>query len=113
MKNSNAKRQLICEVLKPLAYSESLEVLCSLLNKYQSIDEISAKSDKCLEVVSADKILAVDGCPLNCVKNSLEEAGFDRFDHLQLADLGLEKCSSPVTEENVDKVVAKGKEMIA
>jgi len=62
---------------------------------------------------SAEKILAVDGCPLNCVKSSLKLAGFDTFDHLQLADLGLAKGSSPVTEENIDKVVAKGKEMIA
>lgn len=62
---------------------------------------------------SADRILAVDGCPLNCVKNSLELAGFKQFKHLQPADLGLEKCSSPVTEENINKVVAKGKEMLA
>jgi len=61
---------------------------------------------------SADKILAIDGCPLNCVKNSLEQAGFNKFEHLQLAELGLEKCSSPVTEENINKVVAKGKEML-
>jgi uncharacterized metal-binding protein len=63
-------------------------------------------------VESADKILAIDGCPLNCVKNSLELAGFKQFEHLQLADLGLEKCSSPVTEENISKVVTKGKEML-
>ncbi|MCJ7669586.1 MAG: putative zinc-binding protein [Dehalococcoidia bacterium] len=62
---------------------------------------------------SASKILAIDGCPLNCVKNSLEQAGFNKFEHLQLADLGLEKCNSPVTEENVSKVVARGKEMLA
>ena len=62
---------------------------------------------------SADKILAVDGCPLNCVKNSLQQAGFNKFEHLQLAYLGLEKCNSHVAEENIDKVVAKGKEMIA
>ena len=62
---------------------------------------------------SAERILAIDGCPLNCVKNSLEQAGFNKFEHLQLADLGMEKCSSPVTEENVSKVVVKGKEMIA
>jgi uncharacterized metal-binding protein len=61
---------------------------------------------------SADKILAIDGCPLNCVKNSLEQAGFSKFKHLQLANLGLEKCSSPVTEENISKVAAKGKEML-
>jgi len=62
---------------------------------------------------SADRILAIDGCPLDCVKSSLEQAGFNKFDHLQLADLGLEKCNSPVTEENVAKVVSKGAEMLA
>ena len=62
---------------------------------------------------SAERILAIDGCPLNCVKNSLEKAGFNEFEHIQLADLGLEKGSSPVTEENIAKVVVKSKEMMA
>ncbi len=62
---------------------------------------------------SADKILVIDGCTLSCVKNGLEQAGFNKFEHLQLADLGMAKCSSPVTEENISKVVAKGKEMMA
>lgn len=61
---------------------------------------------------SADKILAIDGCPLNCVKSSLEQAGFNKFGHLQLADLGLEKCNSPLTEDNISKVIAKGEEML-
>jgi uncharacterized metal-binding protein len=62
---------------------------------------------------SADKILAIDGCPLSCVKNSLEQAGFNKFEHLQLANLGLEKCSSPVTKENIDKVAARARELLA
>jgi uncharacterized metal-binding protein len=62
---------------------------------------------------SAEKILAIDGCRLNCVKSSLENAGFNKFTHLQLADLGLEKGSSPATEENVAKVVAKSKELMS
>ena len=62
---------------------------------------------------SADDILAIDGCSLNCVKKSLELAGFKEFKHLQLADLGFEKCISPVTEENIDKVIDKGKELLA
>ncbi|MBN2842885.1 MAG: putative zinc-binding protein [Sedimentisphaerales bacterium] len=61
---------------------------------------------------SADRIVAIDGCPLNCVKNSLELAGFSKFDHIQLADLGLEKGASPANDENVNKVVAKGKELL-
>lgn len=62
---------------------------------------------------AACKVLAIDGCPLNCVKNSLEQAGFTKFLHLQLADLGMEKGSSPATDENIGKAAAKGKEMMA
>ena len=62
---------------------------------------------------SAERILAIDGCPLNCVKNSLQQAGFDQFDHLQLADLGLEKGSSSITDENISKVTAKSTEMMS
>ena len=61
---------------------------------------------------AADSILAIDGCPLNCVKSSLEQVGFRTFKHLQLADLGLEKGKSPASEESVDKVAARAKEMI-
>jgi len=61
---------------------------------------------------AASEILAIDGCPLNCVKSSLERAGFTNFRHLQLADIGLEKCNSPVTEENIAKVAVKGTEML-
>jgi len=61
---------------------------------------------------AAESILAIDGCPLNCVKSSLEQAGFSDFKHVQLADLCLEKCKSPVTEESVNKVAAQAAEMI-
>lgn len=61
----------------------------------------------------ADKILAIDGCPLDCVKNSLEQAGFTKFEHLQLAEMGLEKAKSPVSDDAVEKVAAKGKQMLA
>lgn len=69
-------------------------------------------SDIMMTTESAEKILAIDGCPLNCVKNSLEKAGFNTFKHLQLADLGLEKCSSPANQDNISKVTAKAMEML-
>jgi len=62
---------------------------------------------------SASKILAIDGCPLNCVKQCLEKAGFPNFKHLRLADLGLEKGKSPVNEANIAKVAARGAELLA
>jgi uncharacterized metal-binding protein len=62
---------------------------------------------------SASAILAIDGCSLNCVKQCLEKAGFKGFKHLQLADLGMEKCKSPVNDDNINKVAAKGREMLS
>ena len=60
---------------------------------------------------SAEKVVAIDGCGLNCVKKSLEEAGFKEYLHVQLADIGLEKGNSPATEENIDKVVSTVREI--
>jgi uncharacterized metal-binding protein len=57
---------------------------------------------------SAGRILAIDGCPLNCVKNSLEQAGFKKYEHLQLADLGMEKGKTPPTPEAIAKAAAAG-----
>jgi uncharacterized metal-binding protein len=53
----------------------------------------------------AAKILAIDGCPLDCTKLCLEEAGFTEFVHMKVTDLGLEKGKSPVTDENIAAVV--------
>ncbi len=55
---------------------------------------------------SAARILVLDGCPLNCAKNSLEQAGFKTFEHLQLAELGMEKGLTPPTPETIARVAA-------
>lgn len=62
---------------------------------------------------AAQKILVLDGCPLNCVKNCLQQAGFDNFLHLQLADMGLQKGKSPMSAETIESVVRKASELLA
>jgi len=57
---------------------------------------------------AAQAILAIDGCPLNCVKNCLEQAGFTEFKHLQIADLGMVKGSTDVNDENIGRIAAEG-----
>ncbi len=56
---------------------------------------------------AAAAILAIDGCPLDCARKTLEEAGFRQFEHLRLSDLGMEKGKSPATEERVETVVGR------
>lgn len=62
---------------------------------------------------SAARILAIDGCPTACVKHCLEEAGFDQFEHLQLADLGLQKGESPVSEARIARVCEESAALLA
>lgn len=61
---------------------------------------------------AAENILAIDGCPLNCVEKCLHEAGFKEFKHLQLADLDMVKGNTDVNEANISKAAAKGAELL-
>jgi uncharacterized metal-binding protein len=65
------------------------------------------------KTAEAQKILAIDGCSLNCVKRCLEEAAFSEFKHFQLGAIGMAKGQTPATEDNIDKVIAKGTELLA
>jgi uncharacterized metal-binding protein len=60
----------------------------------------------------AAKILAIDGCALDCTKLCLEEAGFSEFDQMRVTDLGLEKGKSPATEANIEKVIQAARDRL-
>jgi len=62
---------------------------------------------------AASAVLAIDGCPLDCARKTLEEAGFGRFEHVRLSDLGMEKGKSPATDERVDQVVGQARARLA
>ena len=49
----------------------------------------------------AGSMLVIDGCPLNCARHTLELAGFQKFQHLELHRLGLRKGACPPTPERI------------
>ena len=65
------------------------------------------------KAANAERILAIDGCPLNCTRHTLELAGFQQFDHLELHRLGVRKGSTPVTDEQISSGVAAAKEILS
>lgn len=65
------------------------------------------------KAAGAEHILAIDGCPLNCTRHTLELAGFKPSSHLELHRLGLRKGACPVTEENIAAGVAAAEKMLA
>ena len=61
----------------------------------------------------AGRVLVIDGCPINCARKTLELAGVERVEHLELHKLGLRKGSCPVTEENIARGVQAARQQLA
>jgi len=61
---------------------------------------------------AASAILVIDGCPQDCAKNTLLQAGFSKFKHLRLSDIGMEKGKSPADAERISKAAGKGAELL-
>ena len=53
---------------------------------------------------AAPALLAIDGCPHDCAKKTLELAGFTNIRHVRVTDLGFKKGEAPVTEDAIRQV---------
>jgi uncharacterized metal-binding protein len=62
---------------------------------------------------AADRVLVIDGCPLNCAKRTLELAGITGFQHVCLSQLGLAKGASPADQPRVEQVAQHATEVLA
>ena len=60
----------------------------------------------------ADRVLVIDGCGLDCAKKTMEERGIRNLLHFRVTDLGMEKSKSPATQERIEAVAQKGKELL-
>jgi uncharacterized metal-binding protein len=60
----------------------------------------------------AQRILVIDGCPLNCARKTLELAGLNTFAHLQLHEIGLRKGDCPPNDERIAAGVAAARRIL-
>jgi len=61
---------------------------------------------------AAETILAIDGCPLECVKASLDQAGIGKVKHLKLWELGCQKGKTEVSPELIAEMAAAGQKLL-
>jgi uncharacterized metal-binding protein len=55
---------------------------------------------------AASKVVAIDGCNLNCAERTLRQAGIKGFEHVRLEDLGMEKGKAPASDQNIERVAS-------
>lgn len=62
----------------------------------------------------ADLNLVIDGCDVDCAKKIFDRHGLTNYRQIKVTDLGIEKAKGVrCTQEQVAKVVAKAKEVLA
>jgi uncharacterized metal-binding protein len=61
---------------------------------------------------AAPVLVAIDGCPLDCAKKTLELAGFTNVKHVRVTDHGFKKGASPATDEAVAKVASTASSLL-
>lgn len=64
-------------------------------------------------LAAAPAVLVLDGCDYECGRKVMEKAGFPDFRHLRLDQMGMKRGETPVTGENVQRVVAEGAKRLA
>ena len=63
---------------------------------------------------AADLNLVIDGCPVDCAKKVFDKVGLKNYTQIKVTDLGIEKAKGvPVKPEQVDKVVARARGLLA
>jgi uncharacterized metal-binding protein len=62
---------------------------------------------------AATKVLVIDGCPEECARKTLEQAGLKNFVHLKLAEMGFAKGTTRVTPTLIQQVADKGAKLLA
>jgi uncharacterized metal-binding protein len=61
----------------------------------------------------SERLIAIDGCPLNCTKQTLELAGFTPERHIVVSELGIKKNKDlDLKDEEVKEAMDKVKEIL-
>ena len=87
------------KVARILAESGRANMICLpkiAINDTKFIDEVKNTSKK---------VVVIDGCPINCAEKIMKDHGIENFIHLNTTDFGIIKGKTPITDENISKII--------
>jgi uncharacterized metal-binding protein len=77
------------------------------VRKMNCLAVVGAGITASIEQLKKTDVLMLDGCPVDCGKKILDNAGFKDYKYLRMTDLGLIKGQTPATEEVINNVYGK------
>lgn len=74
------------------------------VRKMNCLAVVGAGIEKSIESFKTKELLIIDGCPTDCGKRIMELHNLTNYKYLRVTDHGFIKGSTPVTEENIQKI---------
>ena len=86
------------EVARMIMAGGNAKMLC--LARF-SIDKPFAENAK----NEIDKLIVLDGCPINCAEKTMQVNGFENYTHINITDFGIVKGKTPFEREKAMEIV--------
>ena len=77
------------------------------VRKMNCLAAVGAGINPTIESFKSANLLLLDGCPVDCGKKILEQAGIENFHYIRITDLGYIKGQTQVTEGIIKEVYEK------
>lgn len=86
-------------VARILAESGQANMIC--------LPKVAINDMKLIENVknTTQRVVVIDGCPINCAEKILKEKGITNFMHINTTDFGIIKGKTPITEAKINEII--------
>ncbi|MCA1757712.1 MAG: putative zinc-binding protein [Bacteroidales bacterium] len=86
-------------VARMMAESGQADMIC--------LPKVAINDEKLIENVknTSKKVVVIDGCPFNCAEKIMKDHGIVNFVHINTTDFGIVKGQTPVTDDNLSRII--------
>ena len=77
------------------------------VRKMNCLAAVAADVKPTIEAFKVANLLMLEGCPVDCGKKILDNAGISNYSHLRMTDLGYVKGQTPVSNDIIDIIYEK------
>lgn len=86
-------------VARILAESGQANMIC--------LPKVAINDMKLIENVknTTQRVVVIDGCPINCAEKILKEKGITNFTHINTTDFGIIKGKTPITDDKINEII--------
>lgn len=87
------------KVARKLAESGQANMIC--------LPKVAINDENLIESVknTTQKVVVIDGCPINCAEKILKDKGIESFTHINTTDFGITKGKTPITDEKINEII--------